>query len=1114
MPKRTDLSSILIIGAGPIIIGQACEFDYSGAQACKALKEEGYRIILVNSNPATIMTDPELADATYIEPITPEIVAKIIEKERPDALLPTMGGQTGLNTSLALEEMGVLEKFGVEMIGAKRDAIEMAEDRKLFREAMDRIGLENPKATVITAPKLANGSTDLAEGVRLAVEALPSIGLPAIIRPAFTLGGTGGGVAYNREDYEHFCRTGMDSSPVSQILVDESLLGWKEFEMEVVRDKADNAIIVCSIENVDPMGVHTGDSITVAPAMTLTDKEYQMMRNGSIAVLREIGVETGGSNVQWAVNPKDGRMVVIEMNPRVSRSSALASKATGFPIAKIAAKLAVGYTLDELENDITKVTPASFEPTIDYVVTKIPRFAFEKFQGSEPNLTTAMKSVGEAMSIGRTVHESLQKALASMETGLTGFDEVMIEGAPDKASVTKAISQQTPDRLRTIAQSMRYGLSNEEIHAITMFDPWFLARIREIIDVEEEVRKNGLPSDTNNMRKLKMLGFTDSRLAMLTGIRETDIRNMRHKLGVNAVFKRIDTCAAEFEAQTPYMYSTYESPTLGNTECEALPSDKNKIVILGGGPNRIGQGIEFDYCCCHACFALTKAGYETIMINCNPETVSTDYDTSDRLYFEPLTFEHVMEILRVEQDNGTLHGVIVQFGGQTPLKLANALEEAGIPILGTTPDAIDLAEDRERFQALVKKLGLKQPRNGIAKTDEEAWRIAEKIRFPLVIRPSYVLGGRAMEIVRDMAQLRRYIKEAVVVSGESPVLLDGYLSGAVECDVDALSDGKQVHVAGIMQHIEEAGVHSGDSACSLPPYSLSNEIIEELKKQTRDLALALNVVGLMNVQFAVKDSQIYLIEVNPRASRTVPFVAKATDSAIASIAARLMAGEPLSNFPLREPYKDASYDEVIPMGDPMMLADPDMPWFSVKEAVMPFARFPGVDTILGPEMRSTGEVMGWDRNFARAFLKAQMGAGMDLPDPTKDAVGKVFFSIKDDDKTPKLVETAQILVGLGFDIVATRGTASFLETHGITCEVTNKMYEGRPNVYDMLKNSEISLVMNTTEGAQAVEDSREIRSVALFDKIPYYTTAAAANAAARAMKAREEGDLVVKALQG
>jgi carbamoyl-phosphate synthase large subunit len=790
MPKRTDISSIMIIGAGPIVIGQACEFDYSGAQACKALREEGYRVILVNSNPATIMTDPELADATYIEPITPEIVAKIIEKERPDALLPTMGGQTGLNTSLALEEMGVLEKFGVEMIGAKRDAIEMAEDRKLFREAMERIGLENPKATIITAPKLANGSADLAEGVRMALEALPEIGLPAIIRPAFTLGGTGGGVAYNRDDYEHFCRTGMDASPVNQILVDESLLGWKEFEMEVVRDKADNAIIVCSIENVDPMGVHTGDSITVAPALTLTDKEYQMMRNGSIAVLREIGVETGGSNVQWAVNPKDGRMVVIEMNPRVSRSSALASKATGFPIAKIAAKLAVGYTLDELDNDITKVTPASFEPTIDYVVTKIPRFAFEKFPGSEPYLTTAMKSVGEAMSIGRTIHESMQKALASMETGLTGFDEIVIEGAPDKAAVIKAISRQTPDRLRTIAQAMRHGLNDDEIHAVTMFDPWFLARIREIIVAEEEVRKNGLPSDAKGMRTLKMLGFTDARLAKLTNTKEAAIRRARQTLGVTAVFKRIDTCAAEFEAQTPYMYSTYESPMMGNVECEAWPSDKNKIVILGGGPNRIGQGIEFDYCCCHACFALTKAGYETIMINCNPETVSTDYDTSDRLYFEPLTFEHVMEILRVEQENGTLHGVIVQFGGQTPLKLANALEEAGIPILGTTPDAIDLAEDRERFQALVNTLGLKQPRNGLASTDEEALQIAETIGFPLVIRPSYVLGGRTMEIVRDMAQLQRYIKEAVVVSGDSPVLLDGYLSGAVECDVDALSDGK------------------------------------------------------------------------------------------------------------------------------------------------------------------------------------------------------------------------------------------------------------------------------------------------------------------------------------
>ena len=1021
MPKRTDISSIMIIGAGPIVIGQACEFDYSGAQACKALREEGYRVILVNSNPATIMTDPGMADATYIEPITPEIVAKIIEKERPDALLPTMGGQTGLNTALSLEEMGVLDKFGVEMIGAKRDAIEMAEDRALFRDAMDRIGLENPKATIVTAPKKEDGTTDLNEGVRMAVDALDEIGLPAIIRPAFTLGGTGGGVAYNREDYEYYCRTGMDASPVNQILVDESLLGWKEYEMEVVRDKADNAIIVCSIENVDPMGVHTGDSITVAPALTLTDKEYQIMRNGSIAVLREIGVETGGSNVQWAINPEDGRMVVIEMNPRVSRSSALASKATGFPIAKIAAKLAVGYTLDELDNDITKVTPASFEPTIDYVVTKIPRFAFEKFQGSEPYLTTAMKSVGEAMAIGRTIHESLQKALASMETGLTGFDEVEIEDAPEKSAVIKAISKQTPDRMRTIAQAMRHGLTNDEIHGVTKFDPWFLDRIREIVEAEEQVRQNGLPTATADMRRLKMMGFTDARLAKLTGFTEADVRKSRHGLGVTAVFKRIDTCAAEFEAQTPYMYSTYEAPMMGEVECEARPSDKKKVVILGGGPNRIGQGIEFDYCCCHACFSLTDVGYETIMINCNPETVSTDYDTSDRLYFEPLTFEHVMEILRIEQENGTLHGVIVQFGGQTPLKLAKALEAEGIPILGTSPDAIDLAEDRERFQALVNQLGLKQPKNGIASTDAQALEIATEIGFPLVIRPSYVLGGRAMEIVRDMDQLKRYISDAVVVSGDSPVLLDSYLSGAVECDVDALCDGENVHVSGIMQHIEEAGVHSGDSACSLPPHSLSKEITDALIEQTEALAKALNVVGLMNVQFAVKDNEIYLIEVNPRASRTVPFVAKATDSAIASIAARLMAGEPLTNFPKREPYRDVSYDETIPSADPMTLADPMLPWFSVKEAVMPFARFPGVDTILGPEMRSTGEVMGWDRNFGRAFLKAQMGAGMDLPKS-----GKVFFSIKDDDKTDEMKEAATNLVELGFQIVATSGTSRWL----------------------------------------------------------------------------------------
>ncbi|SHE47803.1 carbamoyl-phosphate synthase large subunit [Ruegeria intermedia] len=1117
MPKRTDIQSIMIIGAGPIVIGQACEFDYSGAQACKALREEGYRVILVNSNPATIMTDPELADATYIEPITPEVVAKIIEKERPDALLPTMGGQTGLNTSLALEEMGVLKKFGVEMIGAKREAIEMAEDRKLFREAMDRLGLENPKATIVTAPKREDGTADLDAGVQLALDELENIGLPAIIRPAFTLGGTGGGVAYNREDYIHYCRSGMDASPVNQILVDESLLGWKEYEMEVVRDTADNAIIVCSIENVDPMGVHTGDSITVAPALTLTDKEYQIMRNGSIAVLREIGVETGGSNVQWAVNPADGRMVVIEMNPRVSRSSALASKATGFPIAKIAAKLAVGYTLDELDNDITKVTPASFEPTIDYVVTKIPKFAFEKFPGSEPYLTTAMKSVGEVMSIGRTIHESMQKALASMESGLTGFDEVEIPGlsiglwdpvesGDDKAHVIKAISQQTPDRLRTIAQAMRHGLSDDEIQAVTKFDPWFLARIREIIEAERTVRKDGLPMTEDGLRRLKMLGFTDARLGKLTGRDEDNVRRARHNLGVKAVFKRIDTCAAEFEAQTPYMYSTYEAPTMGEVECEARPSDRKKVVILGGGPNRIGQGIEFDYCCCHACFALTDAGYETIMVNCNPETVSTDYDTSDRLYFEPLTFEHVMEILRVEQENGTLHGVIVQFGGQTPLKLANALEQAGIPILGTSPDAIDLAEDRERFQALVNELGLKQPKNGIASTDAQALEIAEEIGFPLVIRPSYVLGGRAMEIVRDMDQLKRYINEAVVVSGDSPVLLDSYLAGAVELDVDALCDGKDVHVAGIMQHIEEAGVHSGDSACSLPPYSLSTEVIDEIKAQTYKLAKALNVVGLMNVQFAIKDGEIYLIEVNPRASRTVPFVAKATDSAIASIAARVMAGEPLSNFPQRPPYK-AGQDTKI--ADQMTLADPNMPWFSVKEAVLPFARFPGVDTILGPEMRSTGEVMGWDRDFPRAFLKAQLGAGMVLP-----STGRAFISIKDADKGPAMLEAAKVLVEQGFTLVATRGTQTWLDSQGVPCDVVNKVYEGRPDVVDMLKDGQVQLVMNTTEGAQAIEDSKAIRSIALYDKIPYYTTAAASHAAALAIKAQAEGDVEVRSLQG
>ena len=1109
MPKRTDIKSIMIIGAGPIVIGQACEFDYSGAQACKALREEGYRVILVNSNPATIMTDPGLADATYIEPITPEIVAKIIEKERPDALLPTMGGQTGLNTALSLADMGILEKFNVELIGAKRAAIEMAEDRKLFREAMDRIGLENPKATIIAAPKMANGKYDISAGVAEALSAIEYVGLPAIIRPAFTLGGTGGGVAYNRDDYEAICRSGLEASPMAQILVDESLLGWKEFEMEVVRDKADNAIIICAIENIDPMGVHTGDSITVAPALTLTDKEYQIMRNGSIAVLREIGVETGGSNVQWAINPADGRMVVIEMNPRVSRSSALASKATGFPIAKIAAKLAIGYTLDELDNDITKVTPASFEPSIDYVVTKIPRFAFEKFPGSEPFLTTAMKSVGEVMAVGRTIHESLQKALASLETGLCGFDEIEIPGAPERAAIFKALAMQTPDRIRVIAQAMRYGLSNLEIQGATAFDPWFLDRIREIIDVEETVRKNGLPVTEDGLRDLKMMGFTDARLAMLTGRDEGQVRRARLRLGVKAVFKRIDTCAAEFEAQTPYMYSTYEAPAMGDVECEARPTNAKKVVILGGGPNRIGQGIEFDYCCCHACYALTAAGYETIMVNCNPETVSTDYDTSDRLYFEPLTLEHVLEILRAEQENGTLHGVIVQFGGQTPLKLANALHDEGIPILGTTPDAIDLAEDRERFQQLLHKLDLKQPVNGTARSRDEAFAIAAEVGYPLVIRPSFVLGGRAMEIIREDAQLERYIREAVKVSGDSPVLLDSYLSNAIEVDVDALSDGKSVHVAGIMEHIEEAGVHSGDSACCLPPHSLSTETVEELKRQTVQMAVALGVVGLMNVQFAIKDGVIYVLEVNPRASRTVPFVAKATDSAIAAIAARLMAGEPLSNFPHRAPY-DAGVgpDSPLPLADPNTLANPITPWFSVKEAVLPFARFPGVDPLLGPEMRSTGEVMGWDRSFALAFLKAQLGAGTVLPES-----GRVFLSIKDMDKTEAMADAARGLVAMKFEIVATKGTALWLGSLGINATLVNKVYEGRPNIVDRLKNNDIALVMNTTEGTQAISDSRDIRRVALMDKIPYFTTAAASIAAVAAMRAQGEG-IGVRTLQG
>jgi len=1118
MPKRTDIDSILIIGAGPIVIGQACEFDYSGTQACKALKAEGYRIVLVNSNPATIMTDPELADATYIEPITPEIVAKIIAEERrqrPDeklVLLPTMGGQTALNTALALERQGILEKLGVELIGARAEAIDMAEDRKLFRDAMDRIGLESPRAVIASSPPIRDAEGhivgyDTQVGIAEAMRALDAVGLPAIIRPAFTLGGTGGGVAYNREEFETIVRSGIDASPVGQILIDESLLGWKEYEMEVVRDRADNCIIICSIENLDPMGVHTGDSITVAPALTLTDKEYQIMRDASIAVLREIGVETGGSNVQFAVNPEDGRLVVIEMNPRVSRSSALASKATGFPIAKVAARLAVGYTLDELENDITGgATPASFEPTIDYVVTKIPRFAFEKFQGADTTLTTAMRSVGEAMAIGRTFAESLQKALRSMETGLTGLDDIELEGigqGDDKNVIRAALGRPTPDRLLKVAQALRLGTDAEQVHAFCKIDPWLIARIQEIVDVEARVKAHGLPTSAEHLRFLKSMGFSDARLAKLAGKTEAEVRAARHAAGVRPVFKRIDTCAAEFASPTAYMYSTYESglvlsETGDKTDapvCEAAPTDREKIIILGGGPNRIGQGIEFDYCCCHACFALTAAGYETIMVNCNPETVSTDYDTSDRLYFEPLTAEDVLEIIRREQDNGKLKGIIVQFGGQTPLKLAGALEEAGVPILGTSPDAIDLAEDRDRFKALIDRLGLRQPQSGIAASPQEAAGIAERVSFPVVIRPSYVLGGRAMEIVHDRGEVDRYIQRLsatldrpseLVVSAKRPLLIDRYLADAIEVDVDCLSDGRDTFVAGIMEHIEEAGIHSGDSACSLPPHSLSPKIIAELERQTRELALALGVVGLMNVQFAIKDDDVYILEVNPRASRTVPFVAKVIGMPIAAIASEIMAGRPLASFGL----KPAKIHHV-----------------AVKEAVFPFARFPGVDPILGPEMRSTGEVMGVDRDFSIAFAKSQLGAGQKLP-----TTGTVFVSVKDSDKD-RIVAPLRELTELGFKVIATRGTRRHLLANGVPCEVVNKVLEGRPHIVDAMKNGDVALVFNTTEGSKAVADSKDIRRTALLHHIPYYTTLSGAVAVTRAIKALKADILKVAPLQ-
>jgi carbamoyl-phosphate synthase large subunit len=1073
MPKRTDITSILIIGAGPIVIGQACEFDYSGTQACKALREEGFRVVLVNSNPATIMTDPAMADATYIEPITAATVEAVIARERPDALLPTMGGQTGLNVSMELFESGVLARYGVEMIGAKAEVIAKAEDRQLFRDAMVRIGLDCPRARTVRS-------------IDEAWRVLHEIGLPLIVRPSYTLGGTGGGIAYNSAEFERVVAGGLAASPTRQVLIEESVLGWKEYEMEVVRDGADNCIIVCSIENVDPMGVHTGDSITVAPALTLTDKEFQRMRSAAIAVLREIGVDTGGSNVQFAVNPDDGRLVVIEMNPRVSRSSALASKATGFPIAKIAAKLAVGYRLDELKNDITGITPASFEPTLDYVVTKIPRFTFEKFPAADPMLTTSMKSVGEAMSIGRSFAESLHKGLRSMETGLSGLNSVAIEGS--RGEVLAALAKPRADRLLVIAEAFRRGLGIEEVYAACRYDRWFLEQIQALVDAEDEVRRTGLPGDFAGLLRLKTLGFSDQRLAELTGVRAADVSGFRRLLGLAPVFRRVDTCAAEFPAKTSYMYSTYEPDAAYARDCEALPSDRDKVIILGGGPNRIGQGIEFDYCCVHGSYALRDAGYEAIMVNCNPETVSTDYDTSDRLYFEPLTDEDVIELARVEQSRGRLKGVIVQFGGQTPLKLAEALERAGVPILGTSPDAIDLAEDRERFQALLRRLGLRQPANGIARSADEAERVANAIGYPVVMRPSYVLGGRAMEIIHDQPALHRYISEAVKVSGERPVLLDLYLQDAIEVDVDAVADRDGVYVAGIMQHVEEAGIHSGDSACSLPPHSLSAALIAGLEAQTETLARALGVVGLMNVQFAIKDGDIYILEVNPRASRTVPFVAKATGVPIAKIAARVMAGEPLASFGLgRRP----ALDHV-----------------AVKEAVFPFARFAGVDIILGPEMKSTGEVMGIAEDFRAAFAKSQLGAGMRLP-----TSGTALLSVKEQDKDAA-AELARRLAEMGFALLSTDGTAQHLASRGLTVSRINKVLQGRPHCEDAIISGEVQLVINTSEGAQAITDSFSIRRSALMKNIPHYTTMAGASAAVDAIWSLKFGSgLAVRPLQ-
>ncbi len=1078
MPKRTDIESILIIGAGPIVIGQACEFDYSGVQACKALRDEGYRVILVNSNPATIMTDPDMADATYIEPITPEFVAKVIAKERPDALLPTMGGQTALNTALELDRRGVLDRFNVEMIGARADVIDKAENRQRFREAMDDIGLESPRSRAV------HNFAD-------AELALDYVGLPAIIRPSFTLGGAGGGIAYNVEEFKEIVERGLDVSPAGEVLIEESVLGWKEYEMEVVRDLHDNCIVVCSIENIDPMGVHTGDSVTVAPALTLTDKEYQRMRDASLAVLREIGVETGGSNVQFAINPDDGRMVVIEMNPRVSRSSALASKATGFPIAKIAAKLAIGYSLDELDNDITGgATPASFEPSIDYVVTKIPRFAFEKFAGADPRLSTSMKSVGEAMAIGRTFKESVQKALRSLETGLCGFDEIEIKDAEPEGpsnAVRMALSEPTSDRLRIIAQAFRLGHDVADVQAVTRYDPWFLRQIEELVRTEDVVRAHGLPDTAAGLRELKAMGFSDARLAALTGRTENDVRARRHALDVRPVFKRVDTCAAEFASATPYMYSTSETGAFGGTpECESKPTARRKVVILGGGPNRIGQGIEFDYCCCHAAFALAEIGVESIMVNCNPETVSTDYDTSDRLYFEPLTAEDVIELITTEQRAGALLGVIVQFGGQTPLKLAAALEKANIPILGTSRAAIDLAEDREQFKRLLGDLGLRQPANAIARNIEEARVEARALGYPLVLRPSFVLGGRAMEIVRSEEDLESYVGEAIRVSGDAPLLLDRYLRDAIEIDVDAVCDGTDVYVAGVMEHIEEAGVHSGDSACALPPYSLDAAMIERLKVQAEKLARGLDVRGLMNVQFAIQDGEIFVLEVNPRASRTVPFVAKATGVPVAKIAAKAMAGVKLADLDI----------VALPPG-----------LVAVKEAVMPFARFPGVDPGLGPEMRSTGEVMGFDVTFEAAYAKSQIAAGVSLPKE-----GTAFVSVKDGDKAVA-VHLVREMLDAGFKVIATGGTAKLLADKGLAVERVNKVYEGRPHVVDAIKNGEVQIICNTTEGRQSLLDSFSIRRTALQMDVPCYTTVSATRAAVRAVKNIDEGALEVRSLQ-